>query len=150
MLLSEALSLLRSLSIQATAQAAVELRVEQQRIDHFLRGFSDVDVALQPPRKAAKKRPTKTPVRLDVQILHQGGAPSDVLQQRAALRECLEGALEAGKLGSFDGSSSGEFHFEFGFLVSDASAAIEVMRVVLTRAGVPAERIGFEVIGSQE
>ena len=147
-LLPDALSRLRELSVQATAQAAVELGADRERIEAFVAAFPDVPVSLLPGRKT-RKTARKAVTLLDVEVRHEGGLASDILKRRAQLREALEGALRESKLGRFDGGSSGEFHYEFGFAVSDVDAAIEVMRETLRNAGVPAEHIGFEVMGSQ-
>lgn len=149
--LAEAVGAIRALSVQTAAQVAVELDEAAPNIALFLSKFPDVEASLQ-PRRQSKRNATKQPARtmLDVQILHDGGNASQMLARRAELRELLEAVLRDEKLGVLDGSSSGERHYEFGFVVTNPDVAIEVMRATLLNAGVPASQIGFEVTGSQK
>lgn len=149
-LLQEALAVIRGLSVQAAAQAAVELEVDAARIRQFLAQFPEVPVTLRPRRKRVGKARRPPLTMLDVQVLHEGGSPALLLQRRAAIRELLEDVLAKAKLGWFDGGSSGEFHFEFGFLVRDAETAMQAMRAALLASGIPAAAIGFEVTGARE
>ena len=144
-LLAAALVRLRHLAIQAAAQVGVELEADPKRIAAFIAGFPDVPFSLLPRRLQPRLRSRKRTAIVEVEVLHEGGSASTVLARRADLRERLESVLHEQRLGVFEGGSSGEFHFEFAFRVSDAQRAIALLGATLHAAGVDASRLRFDV-----
>ena len=81
---------------------------------------------------------------------HEAKSPSASLARRAQLRETLEHVLEASRLGTFAGGSSGEFHYEYTFRVRDATRATTVLREALLLAGVAASQFDIDDLGPEE
>ena len=130
----------------AIACVALETHCPPAKVRDFLAGFGasieDLGDRVQP----MSSPPSDESSSVEVQITHDGGSPSDVLANRARIRELLETVVVGEGLGVLEGSASGERHFEFNFLVTDLAKAMSRMKQVLEGSGLSPDSISFEVL----
>jgi hypothetical protein len=124
------------------AQAAVELGASRERVEAFLAG-SPVSLDELQPRSKRRRSPVKPRQYLEVQVLFRANDPNAQLAERHRISEILARAAATGKLGSYEGSSSSDEHFEFTFAVPDREKAEAGFLAALGAGGVDSQAISF-------
>jgi|GEM_PF-2739984 len=129
------------------AQIALEVGDNEKSIEQLIRGTG---VSIKELLKKESKKSYKTnsgqnyKIPLDVYVYHGfvNGRNNSKLRNEinCALTESL---VEAG-LGKYDGGSSSDEHFEFGFLVSDVEKAKNCIDKTLTSLGIERRNISYE------
>lgn len=134
------------------AQIAIELGEDLSKIATLVEGtgysVGEIQAANDKALKKKASAPKKSRFAMDVQVYHglydSKGDGRGNLGLREELRIAMEHALKSAKLGRCDGGSSGEEHFEFGFVVSNEKAAEDCIRQVLANAGYADEAVKIE------
>jgi hypothetical protein len=124
------------------AQAAVELGVRRQRVEEFLAGSPVLPGALGPRSRRGKPRAPRAEV-LEVQVRFRTDHPNDQSIERHRVSEVLSRAAALEELGTYEGGSSSNEHFEFAFSVSDRAKAKASFLEALIEAGVERDTISF-------
>lgn len=107
------------------AQVALLRKCDPRKVAQLIEG---TDVSLEEVAAAVRrkiKQSTKPifDIPLDVEVVHGLIDRRGNLDLREKMRKALTAALEDENLGVYDGGSSSDEHFEFGFLVADEEQA---------------------------
>jgi hypothetical protein len=124
------------------AQAAVELGVISDRVEEFLAGSPVLPNDLVPRSRRRRQRTTRAEL-LEVQVLSRAVHPNDQLMEYHRISDILVDAASRGKLGSYEGSSSSDEHFEFAFSVANLAEAKQRFLAALIAGNIDSDAISF-------